>query len=393
MKKSFYIILLLFGIALNAKSQISIDSVLYTIEQNNKTIQANVQFWEAKKMEYKTGLTPSNPKVDYDFLNGSPAGAGNQIDFAVTQSFDFPTVYSKRKQLSEEQIKQVEFQLTSAKQDILLEAKLICIELVYRYKFQSEVIKRKESTDKWLADFESSMVKGERSVLDVNKAKLQLTEINADFQRNLSGINQLNQKLTELNGGVRLDVTDLAYSEIIEIPSFESLEEEIKANDPMRKYMEQENVIIEKKIELSKAMSLPKVEAGYRYQAILGQRFNGVHLGLTIPLWQNKNKVKAQQANLKFNDFNLLNHTNERYYYIQKMYEKQHNLELTLNEYEMLFKDLNTVELLDKSLALGHISTIEYFMEMSFYYDALKNYLMTEKEYRQSIAELFKFKL
>ncbi|RYM35712.1 transporter [Brumimicrobium glaciale] len=393
MKKSFYIILLLFGMALNAKSQISIDSVLYTIEQNNKTIQANVQLWEAKKMEYKTGLMPSNPKVDYDFLNGSPVGAGNQIDFAVTQSFDFPTVYSKKKQLSEEQIKQAEFQLTSAKQDILLEAKLTCIELVYRYKFQSEVLKRKESTDKWLSDFQSSMVKGERSILDVNKAKLQLTEINADFQRNLSAINQLNQKLTELNGGVVLNVTDLSYSEIIEVPSFENLEEEIKANDPIREYIEQENVIIEKKIELSKAMSLPKVEAGYRYQAILGQRFNGVHVGLTIPLWENKNKVKAQQANLEFNDLNLLNHSNERYYYIQNIYEKQLNLKLTLDEYETLFTGLNTVELLDKSLELGHISTIEYFMELSFYYGALKNYLMTEKEYRQSIAELFKYKL
>ena len=393
MKKLFYILLLLFGIALNAKSQISIDSVLYKIEQNNKTIQANVQFWEVKKMEYKTGLTPYNPKVEYDYLNGSPEGAGNQIEFSITQSFDFPTVYSKRKQLSREQIKQAEFQLTSAKQDILLEAKLICIELVYRDKFQSEVIKRKQSTEKWLADFQSSMIKGGRSVLDVNKAKLQLTEINADFQKNRSAINQLNQRLTELNGGVVLNLTDLSYSELIEVPSFENLGEEIKANDPIREYMEQENVIIEKKIELSKAMSLPKVEAGYRYQAILGQRFNGVHVGLTIPLWENKNKVKAQQANLEFNDLNLKNHSNERYYYIQNMYEKQLNLKLTLDEYALLFTDLNTEELLDKSLALGHISAIEYFMEMSFYYDALKNYLMTEKEYRQSVAELFKYKL
>src|SRR5690606_19279545 len=147
------------------------------------------------------GLTLYNPQVDFDYLNGSPAGAGNQADFAVTQSFDFPTAYRKKKQLADEQMEQANFQLMSTRQDILLEAKLLCFELVYRNKFQIEIIKRKQDTEKWLADFQMRLDKGEGNILDVNKARLQLIEINAGFQENISEINQLNQKLTELNGG------------------------------------------------------------------------------------------------------------------------------------------------------------------------------------------------
>ncbi|MBA3986127.1 MAG: hypothetical protein H0X63_06050 [Flavobacteriales bacterium] len=66
---------------------------------------------------------------------------------------------------------------------------------------------------------------------------------------------------------------------------------------------------------------------------------------------------------------------------------------MTLSEYETLFDGLNTTELLDKSLTLGQISTIEYFMEMTYYYDALKNYLRTENEYHQTMAELYKYQL
>ena len=240
MKKIIYIILPLLISAMNVNGQTTIDSVLVNIAKNNKTIVANTKYWEAKKLEYQTGLTPYNPKVDYDYLIGTPSNAGNQTDFAITQSFDFPTVYARKKQLSNEQIKQAEFQLNANRQEVLLEAKIICIELIYRNKFNSELTTRKQNTEKWLTAFQKSLEKGQGNIMDVNKAKLQLIEINASFQENLSISNQLNQKLTELNGGVPIQFSDTAYSSFEFISDFETLEQEIEANDPVRKYLEQE---------------------------------------------------------------------------------------------------------------------------------------------------------
>ena len=393
MKNIIYIILPLLLLAIKVNGQTSIDSVLANIARNNKTIIANNKYWEAKKLEYQTGLTPYNPKVDYDYLIGTPSNAGNQTDFAITQSFDFPTVYARKKQLSNEQIKQAEFQLNANRQEVLLEAKIICIELIYRNKFNSELTTRKQNTEKWLTAFQKSLEKGQGNIMDVNKAKLQLIEINASFQENLSISNQLNQKLTELNGGVPIQFSDTAYSSFEFISDFETLEQEIEANDPVRKYLEQEKVIGQNEVSLSKSLTLPKIETGYHYQSILGQRFNGVHFGLTIPLWENKNIVKTQQAELILNEANLQDHINEHYYDIKQKYERMTNLKITLDEYQTLFSSLNNVELLDKSLSLGQISTIEYFMEMTYYYEALKNYLKTEMEYNKVVAELYKYQL
>jgi outer membrane protein, heavy metal efflux system len=202
MKNVFYIMLSLFILVGKANGQNTIDSVLANIAKNNKTIFANTKYWEAKKLEFQTGLTPYNPKVDYTYLFGSPANAGNQTEFTITQSFDFPTVYGKKRQLSNEQIKQAEFQLAANRQDILLEAKLISIELIYRNKLMAELSLRKQNTENWLAAFQKSLERGEGNIMDVNKARLQLIEINAAFQENLSLSNQLNQKLTGLNGGI-----------------------------------------------------------------------------------------------------------------------------------------------------------------------------------------------
>ena len=49
-------------------------------------------------------------------------------------------------------------------------------------------------------------------------------------------------------------------------------------------------------------MTFPKMELGYHYQEFIGQKFNGLHTGISIPLWQNKNTVKQKKAQFLFAD-------------------------------------------------------------------------------------------
>lgn len=393
--KNKMIIIKLFVLAscVNAKAQSSIETVLADIAKNNKTILANTQFWETQKLQYKTGITPDNPHIGYDYLAGTPVGAGTQHDFTVTQAFDFPTAYIKKNQLAKQQTAQVEFQLTSQRQNVLLDAKKICIQLVYRNKLQSQLTQQKQNTQKLLSDFKTRLDKGEGNILDVNKAQLQLIEIKKQFQENSSTIAQLNQQLTSLNGGNQISFTDTIYPVLQNIPAFEQLETEYENADPLRKILEQEKLITQKQVEVSKAMWLPKIEAGYHYQGILGQTYNGIHTGISIPLWENKNTVKLQKSKLLFADLELQDHRNEHYYEIKQLYEKYTNLQITLTEYQTIFATLNNTTLLNKSLSLGQISTIEYFMEANYYNTAFNNYLQTEKEYHETIAELYKYQL
>ena len=107
---------------LDTIAQNDVDRVLKSVETNNKAIQSNRKYWEAKRAEFKTGLTPYDPQIEYDYLFGSPDGAGNQKDFSVTQRLDFPTAYKRKKELSNEQVTQTELQTKVYRQDILLQA-------------------------------------------------------------------------------------------------------------------------------------------------------------------------------------------------------------------------------------------------------------------------------
>ncbi|HLF50880.1 TolC family protein [Flavobacterium sp.] len=377
----------------NATGQSNMDKVLAEIGKNNKTIQSNKQYWNAQKIQYNTGNSLYNPTVEYDYLKGSPANAGNQTDIVVTQSFDFPTVYGKKNQLAQQQILQADLYLQAANQELLLEAKKICIELVYRNKLQIPLAKRKEATEKWLGHFKKKLESGDGTILEVNKAEIQLLEIKKQFLENASFIVKLNEQLTSLNGGTAIAFNDVTYFDVPVIPNFETLEKEIEAQDYIRKTLEQEKVIAQKQIDVSKALTLPKMEIGYHYQGILGQTYNGIHTGITLPLWESKNTVKLQNAKMNFAETALTDHTNEHYYEIKQLYGHYESLKGIMEDYRKINNSVEPIKLLDKALSAGQISVLEYFVELNYYNAAFNSYLEIEKEYFDVVATLLKYKL
>ncbi|MBE0423337.1 MAG: TolC family protein [Lutibacter sp.] len=392
MKNSLLLFLAIFSFGLGF-SQSSIDKVLSEIAKNNKTIQANTQYWSAQKVKYRTGNSLYNPTVEYDYLKGRPANAGNQTDIVVTQSFDFPTVYGKKNQLAEQQILQADLHLQAANQALLLEAKMVCIELVYRNKLQIPLAKRKEATEKWLGQFNRKLETGDGTILDVNKAEIQLLEIKKQFLENASFIAKLNEQLTSLNGGIAIAFNYLTYFDVPVIANFDTLEKEIEAQDYLRKTLEQDKVIAQKQIEVSKALALPKMEVGYHYQGILGQTYNGFHTGISLPLWESKNRVKLEKARMTFAEIALTDHTNEHYYEIKQLYGRYESLKSILSDYEKINQSVEPVKLLDKALSAGQISVLEYFVEMNYYNTTFNSYLEIEKEYYEVVATLLKYQL
>lgn len=392
MKNSIILFLVTMSFGLGY-AQSNIDNILTEIAKNNKTIQANTSYWNAQKVQYKTGNSLYNPTVEYDYLKGSPANAGNQTDIIVTQSFDFPTVYGKKNQLANQLGIQADLQLKAANQELLLEAKKICIELVYRNKLQIPLTKRKEATEKWLAYFKKKLTTGDGTILDVNKAEIQLLEIRKQFQDNASTIAKLNEQLTSLNGGIAIRLTDVGYFETPVIADFETFVKEVEAQDYIRKTLEQEKVIAQKQIEVSKALALPKMEVGYHYQGILGQTYNGIHTGVALPLWESKNTVKLQKAKMTFAESALNDHSNLYYYEIKQTYDRYESLKSILTEYEKINKSVEPIQLLDKALSAGQISVLEYFVELNYYNASQNSYLEIEKEYYDVIATLLKHKL
>lgn len=375
----------------NVSAQGTIDVVLSSIEANNRTLQALKKSGEAEVLQNGTGLTLENPQVNVDYMIGSPAGAGNQSDVVIAQSFDFPTVYAKRKSLSLERNKMIEIKYDIERKELLHETRLICVDQIYRNKLHQQYLGRKKSLEQLVSDYQKKVEKGDGTIIEVNKSQLLLINLIKEMELNRSQIRQNNEKLTELNGGTAIELTDTLYPAFIMSAPFDVFYSELTQKDPYHLLYEQEGSIAQKQVELSRSMTLPKFELGYHYQGILGQRFNGAHAALTIPLWEHKNTVKAAEANTMTIDFEKQDYENERYHQLKSAYENYGTLANTLKQYQSVFSTFSNTDLLLKALNYGEITVIEYVTELSYYFTNYNTYLETEKEMHKTIAVLLKY--
>lgn len=389
-------LIFLFYASQNSKaqnSQNSIDNVLREISANNIQIKAGSDLINAKKMEFNIGLAPYDPEVSYDYLFGSPKEIGNQTEIILNFSFDFPTIYGKRSTLAALKTTQANYDLQAIRQNILLEAKTICIELIYLSKRNIELKQRLDDAQKLSDYFKINLETGEGNAIDANKAKLQVINYQSGYRLNQIEINKANNKLTELNGGKQITFLDTVYPLVESIPTFVTLEADIEANDPELKMLNLQYEISKQEISINKDLNLPRIELGYRYQSLLNQNFNGVHAGISIPLWEKNNTVKAKELQSIYTLALIEEHKNEHYYETKEIYDEYISLKNTLDESLESLSAINNYELLQKSFSLGEISSIEYLMELTYYYSIKDKIDLLEKEYYIIVSELLKYKL
>lgn len=385
MKQIIYILLSV--LTISAQAQDSFDNVLKEIEINNTTLKAYREKANADKIGNKTGINMANPEVEFGYLWGSPSGEGNRVDLNVTQSFDFPTAYRYKTQLSDGKNQQVDMIYDQQKVEILQQARLICVELVYQTKMNKILSDRLKQARELSDAYQKSFDQGNIDVLERNKTKLNLLNAEKALQINEVDLNLSKSELQRLNGG--LDVGEFnRYSDFTFPLNFIEWFAIVKANNPSLRVAEQEVALSRKQEQLTRALNLPKITAGYASERVSGTTFQGVSVGVSIPLWEGKNTVKHQKAQtvalqMQHEDSELQFRNT-----LKNQYDKAKKLSLLLKEYEDALSVTSSQDLLKIALDKGQLSLINYLLELSVYYETVDKYLETERDYQLAVAEL-----
>lgn len=119
--KHFFWPLLLLLLPLTGEAQ-SLDSLLLTIEHNNKSLQALKKGNEATMQEVQAQNRLEDPTVEYSpFFQRNVKGMASS-ELVVSQGFDFPTLYAARNKYTRLQETVTDWQYESARRDVLLAA-------------------------------------------------------------------------------------------------------------------------------------------------------------------------------------------------------------------------------------------------------------------------------
>lgn len=381
----------LFILPISLPAQIKVDSILSAIEKNNSSLSAMRKSTEAEKFRNQTGIYLQNPEAGFNYLWGNPAAMGNRTDISIKQSFDFPTAYGYRRQIADTRNLQADFEYQQQCKNILYSARLLCTEILYANAVNEEFGKRLSHAQSIADAYQAMFEKGEVSILEHNKAQLNLLNLKKEAEaRNIERTAYLKQ-LAALNGGIAIELNEKSFQARILPSDFDQWYNIAEKNNPSLQWMKQEIEINIQQEKLNRALSLPKASAGYMSEKVVGEHFQGLTAGITIPLWENKNTVKYAQAQTLALQSIETDRKLQFYNQLRIQFERAVSLQQTVYDYRQAIQSSNNAELLKKALDQGEIPLINYLMELSFTYLAMDNLLKSEYELNKAISFLVQF--
>lgn len=369
-------------------AQTNINSILASIEENNTTLKALRESAEAQKLENRTGIYLENPEVGFNYLWGNPKDIGKRTDFSVMQSFDMATITGMKSKTANKQNILVDWQYKADRMNILLEAKQYCIDLIYYNALRKELDLRLQHAKTIAAGYEKRLNSGDVGRLEYNKVQLNLSTVQGEISRIDVERNALLEQLKRLNGGNDIPLEDNQYAEVLLPPHFDDWFEQAAQRNPVLAYARQEIEVNKQQVTLSKMEGLPTLSAGYMSEKVVGERFQGLSVGISIPLWENKNQVKQAKAAVKAAESREMDSRLQFYNQLQLLYNRTAGLKVAAEMYQRSLETANNTELLKKALDLGEISLLEYLVEMGLYYETINQVLETERDYQKAFAEL-----
>jgi outer membrane protein TolC len=185
--------------------------VLKRIEANNLELQAARHATDAQKAEARTQLNLDNPELSFSAMQG-PDNAKSH-EFAIMQGFAFPTHYVAMNRQVKHQNAQADATHALVRRNILLQAHMLCLELIANEKLML-CLQRRDTTLAHLARlYDQAMKQGDVSAIDASRLATQQIALQADLQQARQQHTELQAQLQALNGGAPLNFSANSFPE------------------------------------------------------------------------------------------------------------------------------------------------------------------------------------
>jgi len=389
-----YFFLLLSLLPLSVSAQFPLQQFMDSVMAHSPRISILQSRMKADVLNAKTGNNLDNPEMSFRYMwPNMPAENDPEIDFTLSQSFDFPTAYLHRSQIVRKEIQNSDLQYRAACHDVLLQATQLAIELCFNDTLLSLQRRQHIMSEEFLAGETTRLREGATSVHQFNEAQrthvahhqdvllleAEREALLAEF-RLVCGFDYL-PEMVPLHT-IERDVL------ITKESSFSHWWESVAASSPEMQLVA--NAVSRAELEVKAARDgwLPSFSIGYEQEFEGPIKKRGVAVGMSIPLWANRGKVKAARMALESAQLEAEDQKLSFYTRLQGLYTKTHSRLQSAGELRTLLNDQKNDDLLLHSFTEGVITRTEYLEGMIGILEVLNNLLDQEKEAALLWAEL-----
>lgn len=370
-----------------AAAQDDIASILDSISANNIQLRALAADNEAAGASLDAANTLAGPSAEYSPFWAKDVPGLSSSELVVSQEFEFPTIYGGRRRAAGLEREAMGRRYDAARRDILLQAKLKCLELARANQERDLLDRRASYAGEIHRLVERLEAAGAATALDINKAAMDLMSIRAERAQNEALRTGLLRDLRALNGDRPVRADSLAFSEAAPLPPFDDLRRQLLDADADIAAARAEIAAAGQEVALSRRSWLPSLTAGYRRNTAPGESQNGFIVGLSFPVWSNRHQVRAATARqtaaqLRAEDAELTADN-----LLRSQYDRLTQLRATIDAYDPALMQ-STLALLAKAVEAGTLPVLDYYTESNAVYARMQELIAARYEYQALLAGL-----
>lgn len=379
--------------SLRAQSMESIDSVLAAVERNNLELRALQQSNEASRLEIQSqNNLQQDISVSYSpfFTRGYDGVSSSEL--VVSMGFDFPSQYVSRGKSGKLQTQALDMQYALQRRDILLQAQLLCLDLV-RINQEKELLDtRMANADELLALMEKRFAEGGANIIEVNKVKMERMNVRTLAAQNEAARQNALQSLRAMNGNIPVELLAAEYPAVSDIVDYDEFYAEVMATDAGILSAEASVDAAAQEIKVNRQNWLPKFEVGYRRNTAMTEASHGFLVGASLPIFSSRNKTKIAEARHTAAQSELENARLQAETQLQSRYNELQQIRSAVQTYDVPLMH-STLDALKSAVLAGQMSVIDYYVEADNVYGNLSTYLSLENQYCKLLAEAYRNRL
>lgn len=371
---------------------------LSDVESHNEQLRslhkANLALMADRRADNRPGAT----SVEYSPFYQSDYQGVASSELIVQQEFDFPTLYASRQKSGNAMQQVLDLQYGTLRRDVLLQAINTLYDLCEARQTQHLLHNRMAAADTLLTAYERRLTQGDATRLDVNRIKMDKMELSAEALRCESRIQTLIHELTRLNGG-----EDLTSASITLVSDPEAVLRALPYANAVRQLAtapastgshevqlaEAAKTLARREMSEARQSWLPQLTLGYRRNTERQEALNGFIVGMSLPLWSNKSKVKAARLRQEAAESDLAVAMSAAEARRQSLDAEVSQLRLLLEAYDVTLMH-EQLTLLHHAVEAGQLSLIEYYTEADRIHTLLQTRLQTLVEYHKLLTELYR---
>ncbi|MFC2107004.1 CusA/CzcA family heavy metal efflux RND transporter [Bacteroidota bacterium] len=364
------------------------DAIKIALENNPEIKIAEYRLEKVRKLE-KTAFDLPFPELSME--RGQINSNLTDNYFSVSQTINFPTVYTSQRKEQKENQKLTEYDLAITSDQVIIEVINSYLNILY-YKERVKILKKQDSlftiflssVNRRYQEGESGIIPKLTSENRQKQIKMELLKVGREFANSIADLQLL------------LDVNMKIFP--VEKEYFRLPKPEINSNiSPLLDYYKQQ-VAVNKASKGTESMRmLPDISIGYFNQSIdRANGFQGMQFGINIPLWFWSSSGKIQAAKLEsiVSEHEFLYQQNKINQKLLNFYNQINNYDIILNEYEDVTL-INTKQIQDLALSSfqqGEINYLEFIQLISETMNFNMEYLDAMHDYNMIILTLASYK-